>query len=89
MGIILFILASLFISFLAIVLILALEAISIKNGYRPDWEFIIGASLMSLIPFGNIILLFVFGGFLTKDLIKESGYLLKFENWIIKIIRGT
>lgn len=88
MSTVLMILGSLFFSFLAILFMLALEVMDIRNGCRPDWEFIIGAGLISLVPVANIFLAFIFCGFLIKGLIKQSGYLFKIENYIIKLIRG-
>lgn len=83
------ILGSLFISFLAILFMLGIEVMSIKNGYRPDWGFVIPAGLLSFIPIFNIVLLFLFGMFLIKELIQSSGYLAKIDNYIVKLIRGN
>lgn len=88
MSTVLMILGSLLISFAAILFMFALEVLSIKNGSKPDWGFVIPAGMLSLVPIINIVLLFLFGIFLIKDLIYSSGYLTKIDNYIIKLIRG-
>lgn len=89
MSTVLMILGSLFISFAAILFMLAIEVLAIKNGNRPDWGFILPVGMISLIPILNIILLFLFGVFLVKELMQSSGFLFKIDNYIIKLIRGN
>lgn len=85
---ILWILLSLFISFLAISVILAIEVMDIKSGCRPDLPFVILMSLLSLVPFMNFFILVLSTCYLIKQTMNKNGYSKKLEDYIIKLVRG-
>ena len=86
---ILWILLSLFISFLAIVMFLAIEVMDIRSGYRPDFTFIILISIVSMCPFLNFIIMIMSMIYLFKQIMNKNGYSQKLEDYIVKLVRGN
>jgi hypothetical protein len=84
----LFILGTVFVSFLAILVVLIAEVIDIKNGHRPDFPFVIIMSTLSLMPLMNALILFIGCMVVVHKVMKYYGYSKKIEDYIVKIVRG-